>query len=226
MATNDDHGSIGGESVQARRADGAAAVAAALSGVEVSEAYQRQGIVLPEIGTQVAHPVAPDALKADEGRQRVTVAGTEFERLRRGGWPIYAARLELVVALLRRVRDEFIDASSKSPGDEDALVQAARYTEWLADALAAAASNCRAAGDVFSEPQSGPVERGKLMQLLSEPLSEWETPRMPGPLHAEHRWADDPGPLLEEASTVLRRSTPPSGLPGVIDRLRMWTRPA
>lgn len=66
MATNDDHGSIGGESVQARSADGAAAVAAALSGVEVGEAYQRQGIVLPEIGTQVAHLVAPDALKAGD----------------------------------------------------------------------------------------------------------------------------------------------------------------
>lgn len=89
------------------------------------------------------------------------VGENEFERLRRGGWPIYAARLELVVALLRRVRDEFIDASSKSPGDEDALVQAARCAEWLADGVGTAASNCRVAGDVLAAPNSDRADSGE-----------------------------------------------------------------
>ncbi|WP_016894126.1 hypothetical protein [Mycobacteroides abscessus] len=56
----------GGRSVQARSAEGAAAVAAAIGGVAVAEAYERPGISLPVVGTQVADPVAADALQAGD----------------------------------------------------------------------------------------------------------------------------------------------------------------
>lgn len=57
---------MGGKSVQARSAEGAAAVAAAIGGVTVAEAYERQGIPLPLVGTQVADPVTADALQAGD----------------------------------------------------------------------------------------------------------------------------------------------------------------
>lgn len=65
MAT-DDRDFIVGEHSEVRSADGAAAVAAAVGGVSVSEAYQRQGIALLSFGTQVAHPVALEALQAGD----------------------------------------------------------------------------------------------------------------------------------------------------------------
>jgi len=73
---------------EARSADGAAAVAAAIGGMSVSKAYQRQGIALPSIGAQVDHPVAADALQAGDvgmrrgdfvmalGNDKVLVSGT------------------------------------------------------------------------------------------------------------------------------------------------------
>ncbi|OHU72363.1 hypothetical protein BKG86_00825 [Mycobacteroides chelonae] len=64
MAKNEEF--MGGESVQARSVEGAAAVAAAIGGVPVTEAYERQGIPLPSLGTQVAAPVTADALQAGD----------------------------------------------------------------------------------------------------------------------------------------------------------------
>ncbi len=148
----------------------------------------------------------------------------EFVPLHHGGWPIYAARFELVVALLRRVRDEFLSASTKSPGDEDTLMEAARYVEWLADGLSAAADNCRTVAHAFSEPKA-PRALETSMKLFDRRFSEFESPRPPGPLHAAHSWADDPGPLLKEAAAVLRRAAPSNGLPDRLDRLRIWTLP-
>lgn len=57
---------MGGKSVEARSAEGAAAVAAAIGGLTVAEAYERQGVPLPVVGTQVANPVTADALLAGD----------------------------------------------------------------------------------------------------------------------------------------------------------------
>lgn len=41
-------------------------VSAAIGGVTVAEAYERQGIPLPSVGTQVVDPVTADALQAGD----------------------------------------------------------------------------------------------------------------------------------------------------------------
>lgn len=55
-----------GDVAEARNAAGAAAVQAVLNGTSVQEAYQQQGIELPPVGTQLADPVAPTALRAGD----------------------------------------------------------------------------------------------------------------------------------------------------------------
>lgn len=50
----------------ARSAAAAAAVQAVLAGADVIEAYRRQGIVVPPVGTPVGVPIAPWALKAGD----------------------------------------------------------------------------------------------------------------------------------------------------------------
>lgn len=57
---------MGGKSIEARSAEGAAAIVAAIGGVTVAEAYERQGVPLPLVGTQVADPVPADALQAGD----------------------------------------------------------------------------------------------------------------------------------------------------------------
>lgn len=63
---------MAGKFVRARSAEGAAAVAAAIGGVTVAEAYERQGISLPPVGTQVADPVTADALQAGDVGMRTS----------------------------------------------------------------------------------------------------------------------------------------------------------
>lgn len=82
----------GGKSVQARSAEGAAAVAAAIGGVDAAEAYERQGISLPLVGTQVADPVAADALQAGD----VGMRAGDFVMALGGGEALVSGQVESI----------------------------------------------------------------------------------------------------------------------------------
>lgn len=83
---------IGGKSVEARSAEGAAAVVAAIGGVTVAEAYERQGVPLPLVGTQVADPVPADALQAGD----VGMRADDFVMALGGGEALVSGQVQSV----------------------------------------------------------------------------------------------------------------------------------